>query len=262
MRLLQLQVVTESRGGQRQVVGRILLLQSAQGEVTSAQVGLAGTAPEHNRWVPRGAQTRITRNRQVTCGRQSEGAFLLLNSCLMGLLRGGTVLSPTAKEMQKHQQRRRRRHQQKEPHAGHQRNNQTHHNRQAHAQQNLLELTRHGRVHDHRLKRVAGVAQGSERLRGLAGILCNGVRARLLHGALAVGAGGGEHAERGAEAEGIVPAQDARSAVFRCLATLARDGACLNPADAGAIGVETTVYRLEEGVLQVNMARLFSSAGS
>ena len=186
----------------------------------------------------------------------------------MGLLRGGTVLSPTAKEMQKHQQRRRRRHQQKEPHAGHQRNNQTHHNRQAHAQQNLLELTRHGRVHDHRLKRVAGVAQGSERLRGLAGILCNGVRARLLHGALAVGAGGGEHAERGAEAEGIVPAQDARLGALHLLcaryllATLARDGAFLNPADAGAIGVEASVYRLEEGVLQVNMARLFSSAGS
>ena len=29
MRLLQLQIVPESRGGQRQIVGRILLLQSA-----------------------------------------------------------------------------------------------------------------------------------------------------------------------------------------------------------------------------------------
>ena len=35
----------------------------------------------------------------------------------------------------------------------------------------------------------------------------------------------------------------------------------LDPADAGAIGVEATVYRLEEGILQVNMARLLSSMG-
>ena len=80
--------------------------------------------------------------------------------------------------------------------------------------------------------------------------------------------GGDEHTERGAETERLVPAQDARLGALhllcaRCfLATLAGGGAFLNPADAGAIGVETAVYRLEEGILQVNMVRLLSSAGS
>ena len=247
-------------------MGRILLLQSAQRQVAAAQVGLAGTAPEHNRRVGGIMQGRGTRNRQVTRGRQGEGTFLLLRRRLMSLLRSGTVLRPTAKEMQKHQQRRRRRHQQKEPHAGHQRNNQTHHNRQAHAQQNLLELTRRGRVHHHRLKRITDISQGSERLRGLTG--GSGGCTRLLRSVVAVTGGGGEHAERGTEAEGLVPAQDARLSTLyfltaiRLLATLACGGVLLNPADAGAIGVETAVYRLEEGVLQVNMALLFSSAGS
>ena len=104
MRLLQLQIVTQRRGRQRQVVGRVLLLQSAQRQVTTAQVGLAGTAPEHNRRVPRGAQTRSARKRYVARSRQGEGTFLLLRRRLTGLLRSGTVLSPTAKEMQKHQQ--------------------------------------------------------------------------------------------------------------------------------------------------------------
>ena len=175
-------------------MGCILLLQSAQREVAAAQVGLAGTAPEHNSRVV--MQGRGTRNRQVARGRQGESTFLLLQCRLMSLLRCGTVLRPTAKEMQKHQQRRRRRHQQKEPHAGHQRNNQTHHNGQAHAQQNLLELTRRGRVHHHWLKGVASIAQGSERLRGFArGRTGGSGDARLLGGVFAVGAGGGEHAE-------------------------------------------------------------------
>ena len=104
MCLLQLQVVPESRGGQRQVVGHILLLQSAQREVAAAQVGLAGTAPEHNSRVGGIMQGRGARNRQVACGRQGEGTFLFLLSRLMSLLRCGTVLRPTAKEMQKHQQ--------------------------------------------------------------------------------------------------------------------------------------------------------------
>ena len=104
MRLLQLQVVAENRGWQRQVVGRIQLLQSAQREVAAAQVGLAGTAPEHNSRVGGIMQGRGARNRQVACGRQGEGTFLFLLSRLMSLLRCGTVLRPTAKEMQKHQQ--------------------------------------------------------------------------------------------------------------------------------------------------------------
>ena len=167
-------------------MGRILLIQSAQREVAAAQVGLAGTAPEHNSRVDGIMQRGGTRNRQVARGRQGEGTFLLLRRRLTGLLGSSMVLSSTAKEMQKHQQRRRRRHQQKEPHAGHQRNNQAHHNRQAHAQQNLLELTRRGRVHHHRLKGVAGIAQGSEHLRGLAR---GSGDARLLGGVFAVGAG-------------------------------------------------------------------------
>ena len=174
-------------------MGRILLLQSAQREVAAAQVGLAGTAPEHNSRVGGIMQGGGARNRPVARGRQGEGTFLLLQCRLMSLLRCGTVLRPTAKEMQKHQQRRRRRHQQKEPHTGHQRNSQAHHNRQAHAQQNLLELTRRGRVHHHRLKGVSGIAQGSEHLHGLA--RGRGRRARLFYGVFAVGAGGGEHAE-------------------------------------------------------------------
>ena len=198
MCLLQLQIVAERRGGQRQVVGRIQLLQSAQRQVTPAQVRLARTAPEHNSRIGGILQSRGARNRQIARGRQGEGTLLLLQCRLMSLLRRGTVLRPTAKEMQKHQQRRRRRHQQKEPHTGHQRNNQTDHNRQAHAQQNLLELTRRGRVHHHRLKGVAGVAQGSERLRGLArgrtggrarGRAGGSGSARLLGGVFAVGAG-------------------------------------------------------------------------
>ena len=247
-------------------MGRILLLQSAQREVAPAQVGLAGTAPEHNSRVGGIMQSGGTRNRQVARGRQGEGTFLFLQCRLMSLLRCGTVLRPTAKEMQKHQQRRRRRHQQKEPHAGHQRNNQTHHNRQTHAQQNLLELTRCGRVHHYRLKGVAGVAQRSEHLHGLA--RGRGRRARLFYGAFAVCAGGGEHAERGAEAERLVPAQDARLSVLvvtLCFLTafiLRAHRVLFDPADAGAIGVEATVHRLEEGILQVNMARLLSSAGS
>ena len=153
-------------------------------------------------------QGRGARNRQVARGRQGEGTFLFLLSCLMSLLRCGTVLRPTAKEMQKHQQRRRRRHQHKEPHAGHQRNNQAHHNRQAHAQQNLLELTRRGRVHHHRLKGVAGIAQGSEHLRRIArgrargrserrseGRAWGSGSARLRGGAFAVTCRGGEHTE-------------------------------------------------------------------
>ena len=184
-------------------MGCILLLQSAQREVAAAQVRLARTASEHNSRVSGVMQGRGARNRQIARGRQGEGAFLLLQCRLMSLLRCGTVLRPTAKEMQKHQQRRRRRHQQKEPHAGHQRNNQTHHNRQAHAQQNLLELTRRWRVHHHRLKGVAGITQGSERLRGLAGGRLGGRSegraggggVRLLPGAFALGAGGGEHAK-------------------------------------------------------------------
>ena len=80
--------------------------------------------------------------------------------------------------------------------------------------------------------------------------------------------GGDEHTERGAETERLVPAQDARLSTLyfltaiRLLATLACGGVLLNPADAGAIGVETAVYRLEEGILQVDMVRLLSSAGS
>ena len=171
-------------------MGRILLIQSAQGEVAAAQVGLAGTAPEHNSRVSGIMQGRGARNRQVARGRQGEGTFLLLQCRLMSLLRCGTVLCPTTKEMQKHQQRRRRRHQQQEPHAGHQRNNQTHHNRQAHAQQNLLELTRRGRIYDYWLEGVAGVAQGSKRLRELArGRTGGSGGARLRGGAFAVGAG-------------------------------------------------------------------------
>ena len=186
-------------------MGCILLLQRAQREVAAAQVGVARTAPEHNSRVGGIMQGRGTRNRQVAHGRQGEGTFLLLQCRLMSLLRCGTVLRSTAKEMQKHQQRRRRRHQQKEPHAGHQRNNQTHHNGQAHAQQNLLELTRRRRVYHHRLEGVAGIAQGSERLCGLARGRFGGRSegraggsgggARLLGGAFAVSAGGGEHAE-------------------------------------------------------------------
>ena len=42
-----------------------------------------------------------------------------------------------------------------------QRNNQTHHNWQAYAQQNLLELTRYGRVHPTGSKGIAGIAQGA-----------------------------------------------------------------------------------------------------
>ena len=78
MHLLQLQIVTESRGGQRQIVGHILLIQSAQGEVAAAQVGLAGTAPEHNSRVGGIMQGRGARNRQVARGRQGEGTFLFL----------------------------------------------------------------------------------------------------------------------------------------------------------------------------------------
>ena len=46
------------------------------------------------------------------------------------------------------------------------------------------------------------------------------------------------------------------------LATLARGGMLLDPTDAGTIGVEAAVHRLEEGVLQMDMVWLFSSAGS
>ena len=85
-------------------MGRILLFQSAQREVAAAQVGLARTAPEHNSRVGGIMQGRGARNRQVARGRQGEGAFLLLQCRLMSLLRCGTVLCPTTKEMQKHQQ--------------------------------------------------------------------------------------------------------------------------------------------------------------
>ena len=83
-------------------MGCILLLQSAQREVAAAQVRFAGTAPEHDSRVV--MQGRGTRNRQVARSRQGEGTFLFLLSRLMSLLRCGTVLRPTAKEMQKHQQ--------------------------------------------------------------------------------------------------------------------------------------------------------------
>ena len=85
MHLLQLQVVPESRGGWRQVVGRILLLQSAQREVAAAQVGQAGTAPEYDSRVGGIMQGRGARNRQVARRRQGEGTFLLLLSRLMSL---------------------------------------------------------------------------------------------------------------------------------------------------------------------------------
>ena len=98
--------------------------------------------------------------------------------------------------------------------------------------------------------------------------------ARLFCNMAALTGGGGEHAERGAEAKGFIPTQDARLgalhllavlrflAAMHLLATLAGGGALLDPADAGAIGLEASVYGLEEWILQVNMARLFSSAGT
>ena len=73
--------------------------------------------------------------------------------------------------------------------------------------------------------------------------------------------------------ERLVPAQDARLGALHLLtalcvlsslgllAALARGGVLFDPADAGAIGVEVAVHRLEEGVLQVNVVRLFSSTG-
>ena len=85
-------------------MGCILLLQSAQREVAAAQVGVARTAPEHNSEVGGIMQGRGTRNRQVSRGRQGESTFLFLQRRLMSLLRCGTALRLTTKEMQKHQQ--------------------------------------------------------------------------------------------------------------------------------------------------------------